>query len=318
MEGHRELRVLGIGSPGSAEGHYLSKRRLSTRRGRPERGYGVSHWRRAPPLVPARVRDEPELIRLGFQAAGPDSVERLVARSRRLGPRWPKCLRMKGSTVRSGSSIQRADPRGLSRDVRGGGTAPVCLSGLHMLLHAVVQVPDPLASTRFLRRGPRVPPVGSDRGTRRLPQGRQRYHHSIALARGGRTKLDHVAVHVHGLDDVMRVRSHGMATGTLSDDVVRHTASGSISVYLRDEVNDLGVEFCTQHAIIDDIDYRGRVLVPSRPRSTFGRTRSQPASGARPDSCRRTRGATDAARTAIGPVSRETTRSSTSRASSRP
>ena len=256
------------------------------------------HWFRL------EVRDEPELIRLGFQAAGPDSVERLVARLEKAGTEVAEVPADEGIN----GAVRFLDPNGLTLEVYpemsvAAVRPPSAYPGLNMLLHAVVQVPDPLASTRFyeevlgFRRSDRIAELVV------FLRAGNGYHHSIALARGGRTKLDHVAVHVHGLDDVMRVRSHGMATGTLSDDVVRHTASGSISVYLRDEVNDLGVEFCTQHAIIDDIDYRGRVLVPS---PTTVNIWSDPFPAGEwvrdPTRVDGTRGATDAARTAIGPV----------------
>jgi hypothetical protein len=46
----------------------------------------------------------------------------------------------------------------------------------------------------------------------------------------------------------------------LRQDVVRHAASGSMSTYIIDPVNDICVEFCTNHRQIHDENYRARIL----------------------------------------------------------
>jgi catechol 2,3-dioxygenase-like lactoylglutathione lyase family enzyme len=165
-------------------------------------------------------------------------------------------------------AIRFVDPNGIEFEVyeamtRTSRRPAAAYAGHELFHHAVVHVPDPLGTLWFyedvlgLCRSDRIADLVV------FLRAANRYHHSLALARGAATKLDHVAIHVRELDDVMRMRAHGMATGTLSDDVAKHAASGSISVYLRDEDNDLGVEFCTQHDIVERQDYRGRVLVPS-------------------------------------------------------
>jgi hypothetical protein len=59
---------------------------------------------------------------------------------------------------------------------------------------------------------------------------------------------------------VVRFRNHARAAGVKTEDLVRHTASGSISVYLQEPALGLGVEYCHGHEVIPDDDYNGRLL----------------------------------------------------------
>jgi catechol 2,3-dioxygenase-like lactoylglutathione lyase family enzyme len=217
------------------------------------------HWLRL------EATDQPALVRLGYEATGPEAVDRLRGRLDKAGVAVAESA---GPSEGVHGAIRFLDPNGIEFEVyeamtRTSRRPAAAYAGHELFLHTVVHVPDPLGTLWFyedvlgLRRSDRIADLVV------FLRAGNRYHHSLALARGAVTKLDHVAIHVHEIDDVMRMRAHAMATGTLSDDVVKHTASGSISVYLRDEDNDLGVEFCTQHGIIDREDYRGRVLVPS-------------------------------------------------------
>lgn len=256
------------------------------------------HWFRL------EAADDARLLRLGYRATGPAAVDRLADRLAGAGVAVGEVA----ADPSVSGAIRFTDPNGLEVDVY---TEMVetpfrpdaAYEGLELLLHAVVQVPDPLASAAFyedvcgFRRSDRIADLVV------FLRAANGFHHSLALAKGERSQLDHVAVHVRDLDDVMRLRSHGMATGTLSDDVVRHTASGSISVYLRDDVNRLGIEFCTGHTVIDRDDYRGRVLLPSA--TTVNQWSDPfPLTGWHLDLDRihGAKGATDAARTAIGPA----------------
>jgi 2,3-dihydroxy-p-cumate/2,3-dihydroxybenzoate 3,4-dioxygenase len=89
-----------------------------------------------------------------------------------------------------------------------------------------------------------------------------KYHHSLGIASGGSGLLDHVCFLVQDIDDVMRARNHAISRGVgVRQDVLRHAASGSISVYVNDPVTGIGIEFCTAHRIIeDDEQYRARIL----------------------------------------------------------
>jgi 2,3-dihydroxy-p-cumate/2,3-dihydroxybenzoate 3,4-dioxygenase len=131
------------------------------------------------------------------------------------------------------------------------------------VLHSVWLAADPTESGRFYR-----DVLGfrdSDWIERAMVFMRagNRYHHSIGigrdLARLGR--MDHFCILVDDLDDVMRARNVALRSGAkLRQDVVRHAASGSMSTYIIDPMNDIAVEFCTNHRQIDDENYRARIL----------------------------------------------------------
>ncbi|MGE3866140.1 MAG: VOC family protein [Hyphomonadaceae bacterium] len=89
-----------------------------------------------------------------------------------------------------------------------------------------------------------------------------RYHHSLLLIRGqsDRPEFHHLCFLVDNIDDVMRIRNNGLRYGaTLAKDVLKHTPSGSISVYFQDKVRNLEFEYCFDHAQLED-DHKPRVL----------------------------------------------------------
>ncbi|HUY19894.1 MAG TPA: VOC family protein [Candidatus Binataceae bacterium] len=93
------------------------------------------------------------------------------------------------------------------------------------------------------------------------------YHHSLGVfgTGGTRTSVDHVCILVPTLDDLMRARANVMALGIpFRNDLLKHAPSGSIAIYLRDEANNLVVEFCWEHGQILDDTHRPRVL-PAMP-----------------------------------------------------
>lgn len=58
----------------------------------------------------------------------------------------------------------------------------------------------------------------------------------------------------------MRARNIALRSNTpLHKDVLRHAASGSISVYVADREAGISFEFCTEHAILP-LDHRPRML----------------------------------------------------------
>jgi 2,3-dihydroxy-p-cumate/2,3-dihydroxybenzoate 3,4-dioxygenase len=86
------------------------------------------------------------------------------------------------------------------------------------------------------------------------------YHHSIGLARGEPGRLDHFCLLAEDIDTVVRFRNHARAHNVKSEDLVKHTASGSVSVYLVEPALGTGIEICTGHDVITDDNYNGRLL----------------------------------------------------------
>lgn len=218
------------------------------------------HWLR---LVQT---EQPGLIRLGYRATDRASVDEIVRRLDAAGIAWSKGGNLADDGVQGG--IRFRDPFGIEVEVYEEmletSHSPVPADvGFTELLHAVVFVSDVDQARDFYR---------DMLGMRRSDQiqqlvvflrGANRYHHSLGLARGESGRLDHFAILVDDLDVVMRLRLHAIRLGVLGDDVVRHTASGSISVYLRDDALGSGIEFCTGHQVVDDDDFDGRLLVAS-------------------------------------------------------
>ncbi|MCU1457508.1 MAG: hypothetical protein JWL73_1600 [Actinomycetia bacterium] len=91
------------------------------------------------------------------------------------------------------------------------------------------------------------------------------YHHSAGLAATpGPAALQHFCILVDTIDDVMRARNNALDQGAeLLQDLLRHAASGSIGVYVKDPDLNFSVEFCTSHPQIEDEGYRARILPKS-------------------------------------------------------
>ena len=206
------------------------------------------------------------MVRLGYQATDRESIDELRQRLEKAGIDWTAGGNLADDRVQGG--IRFRDPFGIEIEVYeemlSTASSPVAEDdGLVELLHAVVFVSDVDAAREFyrdtlsLRRSDQIERVVV------FMRGGDRFHHTLALARGESGRLDHFAVRVRDLDTVMRLRLHGKQRGVLGDDVVRHTASGSISVYFTDEANGIGIEFCTGHLRIEDDDYDGRLLQAS-------------------------------------------------------
>jgi catechol 2,3-dioxygenase-like lactoylglutathione lyase family enzyme len=92
-----------------------------------------------------------------------------------------------------------------------------------------------------------------------------RYHHSAGLVEmAGQPMLQHICIQVESIDDVMRARNNALARGAeLLMDLLRHAASGSIGIYVKDPDLDFSIEFCCEHPQVDD-DHRARILPKSR------------------------------------------------------
>ncbi|MBL7493517.1 VOC family protein [Frankia sp. AgB1.9] len=95
---------------------------------------------------------------------------------------------------------------------------------------------------------------------------RNNYHHSLGIFRSSPARsgqLDHFCILVESIDDVMRGRNIALRRGaSLQKDVLRHAASGSISVYIADPATGISFEFCAEHDIVAP-DHRPRLLEAS-------------------------------------------------------
>jgi len=206
-----------------------------------------------------------ELLRVGYRAVSRTAITE--ARNR-LADRGIDVVTREGTDADqvSGGFTFR-DPAGLQFDLyeemQQLGSAPTDPDvGFTCNLHAVIFVPDPIGLSEFYREV-----LGFQRSDQIADiviflRAANRFHHALAFARGHHVSLDHFCVLVNGVDELMRLRAHIIKEGALGDDLVRHAASGSMSVYARNDLNDSGVEFCTGHAVITDASYQGRLLKP--------------------------------------------------------
>jgi catechol 2,3-dioxygenase-like lactoylglutathione lyase family enzyme len=131
------------------------------------------------------------------------------------------------------------------------------------VLHSVWLAANPAESGRFYREVLEFKESDWIERAMVFMRAGNRYHHSIGIGRDTARlgRMDHFCILVDDLDDVMRARNVALRSGAkLRQDVVRHAASGSMSTYIIDPMNDICVEFCTNHRQIDDEEYRARIL----------------------------------------------------------
>ncbi|ALL79252.1 hypothetical protein AD006_28375 (plasmid) [Pseudonocardia sp. EC080610-09] len=176
---------------------------------------------------------------------------------------------------RTGDAIRFADPDGyeieLFADMGNVGVEPTApWINPTELLHAVVAVSDLDASVDFYGRVLGL--LESDRvlGRTVFLRAGNGFHHALVLGfgRGAPPLLDHVALHLNDVDDLMRVRQNLIENtdGEPFDrDMLRHPTSGSMGFYAAGpgEVP-LSVEFCIDHGKITDPDHRPRAMAPGR------------------------------------------------------
>lgn len=224
------------------------------------RGDARHHW------LKLERRDEPGLLRVGYEVRDPQAREEI---KRRLDARGVEC-EPGGSMAddRVVDAFRFRDPNGIEIELYEEMAQfpdqpwPKGIR-LETLLHAVFNVADVGATRDFwhdvldFRRSDQVEDLAC------FMRCGNRYHHSVGFLRqperGG--TLDHFCILVPHIDDVMRVRNVGLRAGApLQHDAVRHAASGSIGTYLQFPPLALGVEFCTDHAKLEDDD-PGRLLL---------------------------------------------------------
>lgn len=214
------------------------------------------HW------VRLEQRAEPGLIRLGYRAVDAAAVDEVAHRLDRFGVPYRRVEDFAHDRL-TGALRFRA-PDGTEYEIYEQmltlPASPAPARGIACLLHAVIFVPDVAEARAFYTDA--LGMLVSDRIEEVITFLRcgNQYHHSLALARGEAGQLDHIAMLVGEIEDVLRFRAHGVVKDALAGDVVKHVASNSVSVYLHDPAEGIGVEYCNGHARIADEAYSGRLL----------------------------------------------------------
>jgi 2,3-dihydroxy-p-cumate/2,3-dihydroxybenzoate 3,4-dioxygenase len=215
------------------------------------------HW------VRLEERAESGVLRLGYRAVDAAAVDEVARRLDRLGVPHRRVDDFAHDRV-TGALRFRA-PDGIEYEIYDQMLSlPASLAparGIACLLHGVIFVPDVAEARAFytdalgLLVSDRIEDVITF-----LRCGNQ-YHHALAVARGeAGGKLDHIAMLVNDVEDVLRFRAHAINKGALEGDLVKHVASTSVSVYLHEPAESIGVEFANGHARIADESYTGRLL----------------------------------------------------------
>lgn len=218
------------------------------------------HW------VRLERRAEPGLIRLGYRASSPEALEDISSRLKAAGVTIePEASRPEDRVTHG---LRFRAPDGIEYEIYDQmltlPVSPAPARGIACLLHAVVFVDDLDVATDFYTST--LDFLVSDRiqGVISFLRCNNQYHHSLALAAGGPAgNLDHIAMLVDDLEDVLRFRAHADNKGALAGDVVKHVASNSVSIYINEPTEGIGVEYCNGHDKIADEAYRGRLIKPS-------------------------------------------------------
>jgi catechol 2,3-dioxygenase len=208
-------------------------------------------------------RPEPGLIRLGFKVTDPAVLGEIASR---LEKENIECS--DGGTVaddRIANSIRFRVPQNFEVElyeeqvVLPASPAPV--RGLERILHAVVFTDNIVSGRDFWTRTMGL--LRSDQIEELVVflRSSNGYHHSLALAKGEPGRLDHLCFLADNLDTVVKFRNHARANNVDCEDLVRHTASGSVSVYLTEPSIGFGIEICAGHDRIADENYNGRLLM---------------------------------------------------------
>jgi catechol 2,3-dioxygenase-like lactoylglutathione lyase family enzyme len=207
-------------------------------------------------------RPQPGLIRLGFRVKAPDALTEVKTRLEREGVDWTP-----GGTLhedRIDNSIRFRTPQNFEVELYEEqvvlATSPAPARGLEAALHTVVFTDDVVAGRDFWKRTMdfhRSDQIEDLVVFLRCANG---YHHSIGLAKGEPGRLDHLCLLADDIDTVVKFRNHARAHNVKAEDLVRHTASGSVSVYLEEPMLGIGVEICAGHDVITDESYNGRLL----------------------------------------------------------
>jgi len=208
---------------------------------------------------------EPGLSRFGFEVTGRAALDEIANRLDARGIVWKPASDLAGDRV--SDAIRFTDPDGFQIELFTDMVSlPVRMDTflkMDRVLHSVWLASDPVESGRFYREVLGFKESDWIERAMVFMRAGNGYHHSVGIGRDNARlgRMDHFCILVDDLDDVMRARNVALRSGAkLRQDVVRHAASGSMSTYIIDPVNDICVEFCTNHRQIHDENYRARIL----------------------------------------------------------
>ena len=207
-------------------------------------------------------RPQPGLIRLGFRVVDADALAEIVTRLEQQQVAWST-----GGTLREDridNSVRFRTPQNFEVELYEEQVvlpaSPAPARGLLAMLHTVVSVDDVIAGRDFWKRTMdfrRSDQIEDLVVFLRCANG---YHHSIGLAKGEPGRLDHICLLADDIDTVVKFRNHARAHNVKAEDLVRHSASGSVSVYVEEPALGIAVEICAGHEVITDDSYNGRLL----------------------------------------------------------
>ena len=221
------------------------------------------HW------IRLHQSDQAGVYRLGYEVVDADALSTLRERLDARGIAYTEFGDI--ATDRISEGIRFCDPDGVEFDcfiqmVELPFAPSHSIANLKDILHAVWLVGDTQDGLAFYQDvlGFRT----SDWIERRMVfmRSANNYHHSAGCGGAGPMggRLDHIAILVDSLDDVMRIRNYGIAMGAnIRQDICRHAASGSMGVYFVEPQTGIGLEFCTGHGLIEDPDHRARIMPAS-------------------------------------------------------
>jgi 2,3-dihydroxy-p-cumate/2,3-dihydroxybenzoate 3,4-dioxygenase len=210
-------------------------------------------------------RESTSLIRLSFRVPNAAALEEVTSRLDAEKVAWHRASDLHEDRILN--AIRFRTPQDFEVELYEEqvelATSPAAPRGLEAALHTVVFVKDVMDGREFWKRA-----LGFKRSDQiedlivflRCGNG---YHHSIGLAKGEPGRLDHVCFLVDSIDTVVKFRNHARSRGVKAQDLVRHTASGSVSTYLEEPTLGISVEVCAGHAVIEDGGYNGRLLKAS-------------------------------------------------------
>jgi catechol-2,3-dioxygenase len=206
------------------------------------------------------------LVRVGFQLAHEGELAAVADRLARRGIPAVEIGDLDGDGIDRG--LRFTDPDGVEVDVYTdmlSRAVPPTQDAVRMteMLHAVWFSTDPVAAHRFYADVLGFRASDWIKRNAVFLRSANNYHHSLGIFRSSPQRaaaLDHFCILVENIDDVMRARNIALRQGAeLQKDVLRHAASGSISVYIADPMTGISFEFCTEHDIVAP-DHRPRLL----------------------------------------------------------
>lgn len=202
------------------------------------------HLRRAPGLETARV------AAIAYAVATPEDLAELARRLSEAGHPVGAILSSRGRFALDG--FETVDPNGLAVQFVLQpfvfAEPPVSEFSPIEMVHPFLWTAEYEASERFY-----VEVLGfrpSDYIERKLVflRGGDRWHHSLALLQSGSFNVAHLCFLMPSLEHVMRGRARAMYRGVdLPVDLVKHSASESIAIYMHDPRFGPWIELCDSH-----------------------------------------------------------------------